>query len=570
MIERRTFVQAAALAGMVGPAAWARAARAMLQDGATCRFGLVTYLWGQHLSLAELIAACEATNLEGVELRTTHRHGVERLLDGKARQQTLERFADSPVTLVGIGSNERFDSPDPARLAAAMTATRQFLDLSADIGASGVKVKPDSFHRGVEREATLDQIGRSLRELGPYAADRGQEIRLEVHGQCADPKLIAEIIERADHPTVKVCWNSNPTDLGGGGFLENYRLLRPHFGRTLHCRRLDTNAYPFMDLLELLAKDNYDGYVLLEAHSQPPRHLRSALGNQRALFDRYREDSKSVVSSSQGSVSIAPGRWNRKHLEVTIDGEPFATCRTGNENPCLYPLYAPGQRLVVRGFPMGHRDGEATDHPHHRACFFAHGDVDGHDFWHGKACRIRVREHRIDGDTLHFTADWMGPDGKVATENRSMRFSGDGRNRRVEFDITLIPEGERMVMGDTKEGAFALRVAPSLRQQGGQARGRIENAEGLQGDSCWGRRSPWVLYEGPVGGRLVRLRITDHPDNPRHPTWWHARNYGLFAANPFGRSDFERGAAKMPLEVTREDPLRLRYTLDLETGLPRA
>jgi hypothetical protein len=565
VIERRSFIQTAVAAGIVGPATWARAARSILADDSKMRFGLVTYLWGQHLPLTELIETCESTGLDGVELRTTHAHGVERIMDGKARQQVRDRFADSQVELIGIGSNERFDSPDPARLDAAMRATRAFLDLSADVGGSGVKVKPDSFHRGVQRDATIDQIGRSLRALAPYAEDRGQELRLEVHGQCADPAVIADIIARADHPAIKVCWNSNPTDLKGDGFKSNYALLRPFFGDTLHCRRLDTEAYPFMDLLEMLSADGYGGMVLLEAHSRAPRHLHSALENQRALFDRYAGES-AAQSTENGKITIQPGRWNKNLLHVRIGDDPLATCRIGNQNPCLYPLYAPGGRLVVRGFPMEHRDGEARDHPHHRACFFAHGDVNGHDFWHGKDCRIRVTDHRIDGDTLHFTADWIGPDGKVATEKRSMRFSGDEKQHQIQFDITLIPEDEEMVMGDTKEGTFAIRLAPSLRLKGERARGSILNADGLKDNECWGKRSPWVVYEGPVGGRMVRVRINDDPDNPRHPTWWHARDYGLFAANPFGRSDFERGADKMPMTVTKSNPLRLRYTLDLATG----
>ena len=178
-----------------------------------------------------------------------------------------------------------------------------------------------------------------------------------------------------------------------------------------------------------------------------------------------------------------------------------------------------------------------------------------------------VRDHQIDGDTLRFTADWVGPDGTVATEQRVMRFAGDEGSRRVEFDITLTPAAEQMVMGDTKEGSFALRVAPSLRLRGPHARGKIRNADGLKDNACWGRRSPWVEYEGPVGGRMVQVRITEDPENPRYPTWWHARDYGLFAANPFGRSDFERGANKMPMTVTKSEPLRLRYTVDLSTGV---
>ena len=564
-VERREFLGALGLA-MAGPATWANAARSILGANSSVRFGMVTYLWGRDLELEELIATCQASSLEGVELRTTHGHGVERRLDGKARDMVRSRFNDSSVELVGIGSNERFDSPDPATLERAIMATKEFLRLSADVGGSGVKVKPDSFHAGVEPEVTIEQIGRTLGALGSHADDLGQEIRLEVHGGCSDPDVIAQIIEIADHSAVKACWNCNARDLRGAGFTRNYQRLRPHFGRTLHCRLLDADDYPSIDLLGLLQESRYNGFVLLEAHSDPPRHRVSAIGNQRALFDRY--TAAPSTPPAPNSITIEPQQRNRNLVDVRHDGELFLTCRIGEENPSLYPIYAADGRLAVRAFPFGHNAGEARDHPHHRSCWFAHGDVDGHDFWHDKRCQIRVREHTIGGETIWWSADWIAPNGeKIATEARTMRFSGRGDTRKIEFDFTLTPEAESMRFGDTKEGTFAIRVAPSIRLKGERARGRIENAEGALDGDCWGKRSPWVLYEGPVDGRLVRLRVSDHPENPRHPTWWHARDYGLFAANPFGRSDFERGSEAMPMVVTKTNPLRLRYTLDVETGV---
>ena len=565
-VKRREFIGAAALV-VAAPAAWARAARAILGPDATTRFGLVTYLWGKDLQLEDLISLCESTGLEGVELRTTHAHGVEPQLDGKGRALVRSKFENSNVELLGIGSNERFDSPDRATLARAIMATEQFLRLSADIGGSGVKVKPDSFHSEVEPEITIEQIGRTLGTLGPRAADLGQEIRLEVHGGCSDPEVIARIIEIADHPAVKACWNCNARDLRGVGFQKNFQRLRPHFGGTLHCRRLDQGDYPSIDLLRLLQKSSYQGVVLLEAHSEPPRQRISALRNQREIFDRHTA-AVPAASSSEDRITIAPQEGNPELIDVKHEDAPFLTCRIGDENPSLYPLYASGDRLVVRAFPFEQRAGEAKDHPHHRSCWFAHGDVDGHDFWHDKDCQIRVQAHEIDGNAIRWSADWIAPDGeKIATEDRTMRFSGKGDTRKIEFDFTLTPESESMRFGDTKEGTFAIRVAPTIRLKGEKARGRIENSQGQLDGACWGSRSPWVLYEGPIDSRLVRIRMTDHPDNPRHPTWWHARDYGLFAANPFGRSDFERGSAKMPMVVTKTNPLRLRYTLDVETGI---
>ena len=151
-----------------------------------------------------------------------------------------------------------------------------------------------------------------------------------------------------------------------------------------------------------------------------------------------------------------------------------------------------------------------------------------------------------------------------------MRFAATPSRRRIDVDIELKPVAETMILGDTKEGAFALRLAPTLRVDGPQALGRLENAEGMLDGDCWGRRSKSIVAEGPVDGRLVRVRMTDAGGNPRHPTWWHARKYGLLAANPFGRRAFEGGGTSGAMTITKESPLRLRYAVELGTGLDSA
>lgn len=570
--SRRCFLAGAAASLVAGPAALAAANRSRLpvglRAGSAIRFGMVTYLWGRDLPLPALIDACAATGLDGVELRTTHRHAVERTLDAAARRTVRDRFEASPVELVGIGSDERFDSPDPDRLAAAKRATLEFLELSAAVGGGGVKVKPDSFHRGVDPDRTIEQIGRSLGELGPAASNLGQELRLEVHGQCADPAVIRRIIEIADHPAVRVCWNSNPRDLRGRGFARHYEMLRPHFGGTVHVRELGDGRYPAADLIRRLVDDGYPGMVLLEAHTPPPRHLESALGNQRAIATAMSKDRRHAVDGPPRVVRIAPRRRAPNMLDVRSGDELIATLRLGpgERTPTVFPLNAPGERLAIRGFPFARNAGEATDHPHHRGLWFAHGDVDGHDFWHDPKCRARVREHAVEDDTVRFVADWTCEGRPIATETRRMRFTATPRRHRIEVDLELAPVAESMTLGDTKEGAFAVRLAPTLRVEGPRALGRLENAEGLLDGDCWGRRSDWVMAEGPIEGRLVRVRIEESDRNPRHPTWWHARKYGLLAANPFGRRAFEGGVESGAMTVTREAPLRLAYTVTLETG----
>ncbi len=208
-VSRRTFLETSAAATAL--AFCSQAARAA--SGDKMAYGLVTYLWGQDWDLPTLIANCEKSGALGVELRTTHAHGVEPTLDDKQRAAVRDRFADSNVTLVGIGSNERYDDPDPAVVKKAIAATKEFIQLSHDVGSTGVKVKPDRFHPNVPHEKTIAQIGASLNELGKYADGFGQQIRLEVHGQCAELPTIKAIMDVADHPSVAVCWNSNAQDL---------------------------------------------------------------------------------------------------------------------------------------------------------------------------------------------------------------------------------------------------------------------------------------------------------------------------------------------------------------------
>ena len=296
-LDRREFLRqsmaagAAALgveafaAGALGEVvAAAKPAKAPAKPGAKMRFGLVTYLWARDWDLPTLIANCEKARVLGVELRTTHAHRVEPKLKPKQRKEVKKRFADSPVVLVGLGSNERFDDPDPAKLKKAIEATKAFVKLSHDVGGSGVKVKPNSFHRNVPREKTIEQIGRSLNVVGKFAADYGQQIRLEVHGQCAELPTIKKIMDVATHPSVAVCWNSNGTDLKGKGLEYNFNLVKKRFGATAHVRAFNHSKYPWQQLINLFVKMDYKGWILLEAGARVKDRV-AALAEQRELFE---------------------------------------------------------------------------------------------------------------------------------------------------------------------------------------------------------------------------------------------------------------------------------------------
>ncbi len=232
--------------------------------------GLVTYNLAKDWDLETLIANCEQTGFAGVELRTTHAHKVEADLSPAQRAEVRRRFADSEVELVGLGTAFEFDAVDPAELKRHVEGTKAYLQLAADLGASGVKVRPNRLHEdeGVPREQTLLQIGRALRECGECAAGLGVELRLEVHGRVTcEPPLIRAMLDHASHPKVVACWNSNPQDLEGGGLEASFALLSGRIG-LVHVNEL-WNQYPWRRLFALLRQSGYDGYCLAEIAESP-------------------------------------------------------------------------------------------------------------------------------------------------------------------------------------------------------------------------------------------------------------------------------------------------------------
>jgi sugar phosphate isomerase/epimerase len=237
--------------------------------GARMKLGMVTYNLGKDWDIPTLIDHCRRTRFEGVELRTTHRHGVEVTLSPEQRAEVRRRFADSPVELFSLGSAFDYHTPDATRLRADMEATREYLQLAKDVGASGIKVRPNGLPKDVPEEKTLEQIGRSLSELGGTAADLGLQIRLEVHGTgTAQLPRIRRIMDIANHPNVGVCWNSNQTDLDGAGFDANFDLVRGRINE-VHLRDLYLDEYPFRNLFQRLKESGYTGYTLAEIPESP-------------------------------------------------------------------------------------------------------------------------------------------------------------------------------------------------------------------------------------------------------------------------------------------------------------
>ena len=250
------------------------------------QFGLVTYLWGKDLQLPDLLSTCEKARVLGVELRTEHAHGVEPSLSKAQRSEVRRRFADSPVTLVGYGSNAQFHENDPARVEHNVELAKKYIQLMHDCGGSGVKVKPNGFVQGVPKEKTIEQIGKALNRVAAYGAKYGQQIRVEAHGRgTSELPVMKAIFDHADHPNVTVCWNSNDVDVQGKGLEHNFNLVKDRFGATLHVRELDSGAYPYGQLMKLLSGVDYRGWVLLEARGNP-QDKTAALIKQREAFER--------------------------------------------------------------------------------------------------------------------------------------------------------------------------------------------------------------------------------------------------------------------------------------------
>ncbi len=272
-INRRTFIKSAcAGAGILGlanlPQAAPAAAKASFLTGAPrMHLGLVTYNLAQDWDVPTIIKNCEATKFEGVELRTTHAHKVEVNLSPAERKEVKQRFENSKVRLMGLGSIFDYHTPDQARLRKDIEATKEYIILAQDVGASGVKVRPNGLPKEVPVEKTLQQIGRSLKELGDFARDHGQVIRLEVHGSgTAFPPHIKTILEVANHPNVGACWNCNASDLDGEGWDHNFELLKDKIF-SVHMTDLFQEEYPFRKLLTRLNENRFQGFCLAEIAS---------------------------------------------------------------------------------------------------------------------------------------------------------------------------------------------------------------------------------------------------------------------------------------------------------------
>ena len=268
-------------------------------------------------------------------------------------------------------------------------------------------------------------------------------------------------------------------------------------------------------------------------------------------------------------VQITPGSYN-----VTIGGKPFTTFHYGidDNKPFLAPIRSASGKIVTRRFPMEMIPGESRDHLHHRGLWFTYDDINGVKFWENDSSytnkpnkgRVVVRNASLKGNTLTTVIDWNDAAGKtLLVENRTMTFPEDAKLRIIDFHITLTASVD-VKIGDTKEGAFAIRLAEEFTEKRG---GKMINADGLTTmKNVWGKRSTWVDYTAMLDGEQLGVAILDHPSNPGSPTRWHARDYGLFSLNPFGRMAFDESQPENITKLAAGQKMTFRWRVVIHPG----
>ena len=246
-------------------------------------------------------------------------------------------------------------------------------------------------------------------------------------------------------------------------------------------------------------------------------------------------------------------------IDILIGGNLFTTYRYGSglTKPILYPVKSPSGIVLTRSFPFENIPGESNDHPHQTGIFFAYDKVNNDGFWNNTTSPPQIKHiktTKMDSGQLSTISHWVGKSGKtLLEEKRDMVFSAEANQYTIDFNITLTAQDEKIVFGDTKEGMFAIRVADWLSEKKGT--GNYLDSDGNIGEpNIWGKKATWVRLEGTKNGKTIGIAIFNHPASDCYPTYWQARGYGLFSADPLGQLDFLKGRKV-------ENPKPLNFTL---------
>jgi hypothetical protein len=314
--------------------------------------------------------------------------------------------------------------------------------------------------------------------------------------------------------------------------------------------------------------------------------------------------SPTPAQSVAADVRVVANQAARR-VDVFTDGKPFTSYIWPEtiKKPVLYPLRTAAGTIVTRGYPLAPRPGERIDHPHHVGMWFNYGDVNGLDFWNNSEAIKPTEQHKYgtirhtrikrvtsgkDRGELEVEMEWLTPDGKpMLREETTFVFHAGPDLRAIDRITRLTALDERVVFHDNKEGVIGIRVARQLEQPSdkpeiftdasGKATpvakmdntgvtGRYQSSEGKTGDAVWGTRGRWTMLSGQIGPEEITLAILDHPSNPGYPTYWHARGYGLFAANPLGQEVFSNGREKLNFILEAKQSATFRYRVLILSG----
>ena len=287
-----------------------------------------------------------------------------------------------------------------------------------------------------------------------------------------------------------------------------------------------------------------------------------------------------------------------KKIDVLIDGQAFTSYFYPGESvlkkAVLYPLRTPKGTLITRGWPLDPRPGERIDHPHHVGMWLNYEEVNGHDFWnnsltppnpkatYGTIVHTGVKQMKggKKSGELVVTANWLDKDGKVMLEETTTYVFSGNKNQYIADRITTLTAKTEVLFKDVKDGMIAIRVARQLEHPSKQpdvftdasgvatkvpamdnagVTGSYRNSEGVEGEAAWGKRARWCNLRGQINNETINVAIIDHPKNAGYPTYWHARGYGLFAANPLGQKVFSNGKEELNLKLSNGQSTTFRY-----------
>ncbi len=312
--------------------------------------------------------------------------------------------------------------------------------------------------------------------------------------------------------------------------------------------------------------------------------------------------SKKASDGQELKVTLVD-KSGERHVDVMADGKLFTSfCWPENVyKPVLFPVYTSAGTVITRGFPLAPREGESTDHAHHVGIWLNYGDVNGIDFWgNGSTGSLNpgggVIKHLniekmsdADGEAIIISNEsWVDSTGKeLLSEKTEYHFSAGNSARIIDRITTLTATGDTVRFKDTKEGMFGIRVARQLQlpakeditlqeKQGGtttvkaQAEsditGNYRSSEGVTGEEVWGTRAKWMDLHGKIGDEIISIVVCDHPENQSYPTYWHARGYGLFSANPLGAKDFTQGGEVVNFSIPAGKSATFRYRVIVNSG----